>query len=179
MSIIILAIIIFAIGLPISISINKKKARNLGNEKFQKYIEDNNIFVSKFVDMPTISGTSKFLVDEKSENVYYLATNNNTENIFVNKIPFKDVIKCELIKDSKTKLIEEKFSLFDNYNSKEYVKKFGIRIIFNDMNFPCLEILFLNSAQGQTLFGLDHVVKATNEWISIMNIVIERGKRAK
>lgn len=179
MGIIILAIIILIIGLPISISINKKKSRNLGNEKFQKYIDENNIFVTKFVDIPTVSGTSKFLVDEKSEYVYYLSANNNKEDIVVNKIPFKDVIKCELVKDSKTKLIEEKFSLFDNYNSKEYVKKFGIRITFDDMNFPYLEILFLNSLQGQTLFGLNHVVKSTNEWISVMNIVIERGKRAR
>lgn len=175
--------IIFIIGLiiaiPISISKAKKKSRKGASVKFDNYIKENNITLTKSIDIPVVGGCSRFIVDEPTSQIYFLSTNDKMEGITAKKISFKDVIKCELIKDGKTKITEDKFSIFDNYNKKEYVKKLGIRITFNDLSFPYLDILFLNSLQGQTLFGLGNIVNTTNQWISIVNIIIERGKEMK
>lgn len=173
----VLGLVMLGMSISIVSSKKKKKSMDTSNEKFDKYIYDNDITVTKFVDIPTFTGSSKFIIDENNNYVYYLITNNENNLVDCKKISFKDVLKCELIKDSKIKMVEDKFSIFDNFNQKEYVKKFGLRITFNDLSFTHLDILFLNSIQGQTLFGLNHVIENTNNWIQIMNIVIERGKQ--
>lgn len=156
---------------------NKLESINSLNEKFNKFIYDNEIIVTEFVDMRKLEGRAKFIVDEENNCVYYLLLNNKNGFIECKRISFKDVLKCELIKDSKIKMVEDKFSIFDSFNKKEYVKTLGLRITFNDLSFTHLDIFFLNSFQGQTLSGLNHVVENTNKWIQIMNIVIERGKQ--
>lgn len=172
----ILFIILLVIIIRIFINKTKKNSMQNANIKFNNYIKENGIIVTNYIDIPAIDVCSKFIVDESKETVYYLSTNEKMANVNSQKISFKDVLKCELIKDSKTKLTEDKFSIFDNYNKKEYVKKLGIRITFNNLSFPYLDILFLNAIQGQTLSSNDPAVINTNKWISIINIIIERGK---
>lgn len=159
-------------------SANKKESeREFYELKFGEVIKDNNIQVTKFIDFNFPKSKAKFIVDEQNKKCCYV--NVSKEGTTAKFFNFKDVYKVELIKDSKVKLVESQFSIFDTYNKKEYVKKFGLRISFNDLSFTHLDILFLNSLTGQTLFGLNHVVESTNSWIQIMNIVIERGKEER
>lgn len=177
-------LIIFIIAIIILIWAIKtqNKAKNVANkskDSIDEFIQTNNINVTKYVDIPDgTKGRARFIVDELNKKVWYIKDNIDSEN-FIKSFDFKDVYKVELIKDSKVKLVESQFSIFDTYNKKEYVKKFGLRISFNDLSFTHLDILFLNSLTGQTLFGLNNVVEATNSWIQIMNIVIERGKEER
>lgn len=173
--VILVIILIFAI-------ISRNKEKNIANKSINsinEFIKNNNINVTRYVDIPDgVKGSAKFIVDEQNKKVWYIKDNVDSEN-FIKSLDFKDVYKVELIKDSKVKLVESQFSIFDTYNKKEYVKKFGLRISFNDLSFTHLDILFLNSLTGQTLFGLNNVVNSTNSWIQIMNIVIERGKEER
>lgn len=163
---------------PIGLSRTKNKSKNEANVIFNEYINRNDLIVTKFIDIPTYDGSSKFFVDDVNKKVHYIAVKNNNPKDLVHKqFNYNDVIKCELVKDSKIKIIEDKFSIFDNFNQKEYVKKFGLRITFNDISFPFLDIYFINSMTGVTLTGLGNIINIVNEWIAIMNIVIETGKR--
>lgn len=176
--IIIILIIAALISIFGSKSANKKeKEKTFFNQKFDEAIKNNNIQIAKFIDLNFSDSKAKFIVDEQNKKCCYI--NVSKEATTTKLFDFKDVYKVELIKDSKVKLVESQFSIFDTYNKKEYVKKFGLRISFNDLSFTHLDILFLNSLTGQTLFGLNHVVESTNSWIQIMNIVIERGKEER
>ena len=175
---IIFVIIVLIIAALISVlgskSADKKESEK---EKLNEIIKENNLQITKFVDLNFPNSKAKFIVDEQNRKCCYI--NITKEGIITKFFDFKDIYKVELIKDSKVKLVESKFSIFDTYNKKEYIKKFGLRISFNDLSFTHLDILFLNSLTGQTLFGLNNVVDSTNQWIQIMNIVIERGKEER
>jgi len=165
---------------PIVLSRAKKKSRKESNVIFDEYINKNGLAVTKFIDIPDYDGSSKFVVDDVNKKIHYMSVKkDNPSNIIHRQFEYNDVIKCELVKDSKIKLVEDKFSIFDNINQKEYIKKFGLRITFNDISFPFLDIYFINSVTGMTLTGLGNIVNTVNEWIAIMNIVIENGKRDK
>lgn len=172
----ILILVVAIIIIYIAVKCNKKKFSKNAKEKINNIIQENNIKSTKAVDISRGRGISRFIVDDENEKVWYIQVDKENGK-YIKSLEFKDVYKVELIKDSKTKLTEDHFSIFNNYNKKEYVKNLGLRISFNDMQFPFLDILFLKSISGQTLTGLGHVVNSTNTWIQTMQIVIERGKK--
>lgn len=173
----IIFIITLCILIPIVLSKEKKKMMRDANDVFYDFAKNNNLTITKGIDIPNYNGGSKFFVDDVNKTVNFLSyLSSNPSNVTHKQFTYKDVLKCELIKDEKKVLVEDAFSITDRLKQKEYVKKFGLRITFNDLSFPFLDILFINSTSGQTLFGQSHIVNAVNEWVSIMNIVIERGK---
>ncbi|NFL55588.1 hypothetical protein FDB81_13285 [Clostridium sporogenes] len=173
----ILFIILCILIVPISLSMKKNKMRTAGNNVFKNYIESHGLTITKEIDIPNYNGSSKFFIDDVNKTVNYISYNyKEPENISLKQFTYRDVLKCEIIRDDKKVLVEDAFSIKDKLKQKDYVKKLGFRITFNDLSFPYLDILFINSLSGQTLTGLGHLVNSLNEWVSIMNIVIERGK---
>ncbi|APU61250.1 hypothetical protein EXN65_16090 [Clostridium botulinum] len=163
--------------IPISLSKTKNKIRKEGNYIFENYISSHGLTVTKEIDIPSYVGSSKFFIDDVNKTANLISYNSkDSKNVELKQIPYKDVLKCEVIRDDTKVLVEDAFSLNDRLKQKEYVKKLGFRVTFNDLSFPYLDILFINSLSGQTLTGLGHIVNSLNEWVSIMNIVIERGK---
>lgn len=171
-------IIIGIVGAYFSVTSKKNKIMKNGSEVFDKYIKEHNLNVTKLIKIPGYDGSGIFFIDDINKSVNYMVyKTKNPDDLFYKNFAYKDVIKCELIKDGKTALVKDVFSVIDRVNKKEYIKKLGIKITFNDLSFPFLDIYFVNSAIGVTMSGLPNQAKLTNEWLSLMNIVIEQGKK--
>lgn len=171
-------IIICSIGAYISITNKKNKMMKNGSELFDKYIKEHNLSITKIIKIPSYDGSGIFFIDDVNKHVNYMVyKTKDPDNLFYKSFSYKDVIKCEIIKDGKTALVKDVFSVIDRVNRKEYIKKLGIKITFNDLSFPFLDIYFVNSSIGVTMTGLPNQSKLTNEWLSLMNIVIEQGKK--
>lgn len=164
----------------IIISRGKKTSNNISQYLINEFIKRNNSTVTKAINIPGYDNRGYFFIDDNKKCVNYLVWNkSNPKELFAKTFLYKDILKCELIKDGKTALVHDVFSFINRMNKKEYVKKLGIRITFNDLSFPYLDILFLNKTVGVTLTGLGSIVRSTNEWLTTLNIVIERGKTQK
>lgn len=169
-------ILFVIIGTMWSMSKTKNKMMISGSELFDKFIKENNISVTNAINIPSYNGSGKFIIDDINKYIHYFVYTKGNDTLFHKQFSYKDVLKCELIKDGKIVLVKNIFSIIDKANRKEYVKKLGIRITFNDLSFPYLDIFFINSSTGVTLTGLGNKVALTNEWLANMNIVIERGR---
>ncbi|MFL0197006.1 hypothetical protein ACJDU8_15775 [Clostridium sp. WILCCON 0269] len=173
----ILALILFVIiGTRWSMSKTKNKMMISGDELFNKFMTENNISVTNAINISSYNGTGKFIIDDVNKYVHYFVYKQGNSNLFHKQFSYKDVLKCEIIKDGKMALVKNVFSIIDKANKKEYIKKLGIGITFNDLSFPYLDILFISSSIGVTLTGLGSKVALTNEWLAKMDIIIERGK---
>ncbi|KEH91632.1 hypothetical protein Z962_p0006 (plasmid) [Clostridium botulinum C/D str. BKT12695] len=169
-------LVLLCIGiLLITLSNNKKQSTKKSDDIILHYINSKGLTITKAINIPFKDGMSKFFIDDVNKKVNFITYKYNNDLEF-KQFSYKDILKCEIIKDDKKVLVEDMFSIIDRLKQKEYIKKLGFRITFNDLSFPYLDILFINSLTGQTLTGLGHLVNSLNDWIAIMNIVIERGK---
>ncbi|WP_039653749.1 hypothetical protein [Clostridium tyrobutyricum] len=173
---ILICVLVCIIGSIRAISKTKAKMMQSGNEMINEFINKNNISMTKAINIPGYNGSGKFIIDDVNKFVHYFVYTKGNSNLFHKQFSYKDILKCELIKDGRIALVKDVFSIIDMANKKEYIKKFGIRITFNDLDFPYLDVYFIKSSVGVTLTGLGDKVSLTNEWLSSMNIIIDRGK---
>lgn len=174
--VILIAILLVIIGTVHSLRKQKNETTASGNELIDRSIDKNDISVTDAINIPRYNGSGKFIIDDKKKFVHYFVYTKGKTELYHKQFSYKDVLRCEIVKDGRTAYVHDVFSFIGRANKKEYIKKFGIRIIFNDLDFPYLDIYFVNSSVGVTLTGLGAKVNLTNEWLTRMNIIAERGK---
>ncbi|WP_026881141.1 hypothetical protein [Clostridium akagii] len=174
---IILIIICLAL-LPYSLSRSKTKSIKNSDKLVQSFISDNNLTVTKSINIPGYGDSGYFFIDDNKKCINYLVwKKSDIKNFSHRTFNYKDVLSCQLIKDEKTSTVKNILeSLDDNTNKEEYVKKLGIRINLNDLSCPYIDILLLNSTEANPISSIALTINLVDQWLAAMNIVIQKGK---
>lgn len=173
----IIFIIVCLALVPYSVARSKNKSIHNSDKLIQNFILENNFTVTKSINIPGYGDSGYFFIDDNKKCMNYLTwKNSDWSNLSHRTFNYKDVLKCELIKDEKIVLAKGILDFSDESNKEEYVKKLGFRITLNDLSFPNIDILLLNSTEGTQLINLGLTVNLVAQWLVAMNIIIEKGK---
>lgn len=150
-----------------------KKMLAKGNDLFKKFVLENNIVMTKTIDMPSCNGSSKFIVDDAGKNVYYLTyKKSNPNKINCKKFKYEDVLRYQIIKDNVNFDLRD----FDEIDEKEQVKNLILRIFFRDNSLPYLDITFFKAPFSVKFSSLKDSFDILEQFVSIMNVVTNKNE---
>ncbi|MGL4739475.1 MAG: hypothetical protein ACRC41_01520 [Sarcina sp.] len=173
------AIIIIIIAAIIGVNVVKnRKLRNLLEQIDAQVITDckfKNIVSTKKTSFfnPKIAGA--FLVDEDHNKIHYWSADRKSQNIDHEDFNFSEVLKCEVVQNKTTKMVQEATLVFASFKQKEKIQKLSLIITLDNMSHPFIEIPFVmgKNVPAKQIKTAQQKIK---EWGSVLEIVMQRGK---
>lgn len=169
----ILMIILALAVAPYSLAKAKNRAIRHVDKLIENFIEKNNFTVTKAINIPGYNNRGYFFIDDNKKCINYLFwEKSNSSNLYHRTFSYKDILKCELIKNKKIEDLKNKNQCIDIIKGETFLKNLGIRVILNQSSSPYLDIMFLNSAVDMEVADLDITINSLNEWLNILNNII-------
>lgn len=178
-----LFIVIVIIAIIIFVNVKNSKKRNAAFEEFTKlkdaFILNNQLTISKSNYFNNKKMINLLIIDESNEKVVYLQSPYTDVSLAGKIFDFSEVLKCEVFQNNAVYLVEEKGFISDKINKKEKIKRMGIRITFNNMSFPLLEIPFITSEVSPTSKSGLSLINDVQTWASLIEVIIQRGRNSQ